>query len=70
VVSSDSVVFMLSGMFLVGVPLPRCLWSRLHLIVISGLRVAIVGCGGTFTVTITGTSGGLTHNLTFTLNTL
>ena len=78
-------VFMLAGIFLVGLPKSYRLCSRLVLLMVFAFLLVIVGCGGggskpaphndpgtptgTFNVTITASSGARVHSTIFTLNT-
>ena len=73
----------LAGVFLLGVPSKRRRWSTLLSLVVVAFLVMGLGCGGggssgggnhdpgtplgTFTVTVTATSGTLTHNASFKL---
>jgi hypothetical protein len=70
----------LAGVFLGGIAGKRRRWSMLLGLLVIAFLLTGVGCGGTthtripgtptgsFTVTVTGTSGPLTHSTTFTLN--
>jgi Big-like domain-containing protein len=71
----------LAGVFLAGIPGKRGRWSKLLGLLVIAFLLTSVGCGGgsshvtipgtppgSFTVTVTGTSGTLTHSTTFTLN--
>jgi hypothetical protein len=69
----------LAGVFLGGIAGKRRRWSMLLGLLVVAFLLTVVGCGsshstipgtppGTFTVTVTGTSGPLTHSTTFTLN--
>ena len=70
----------LAGVFLAGLPGKRRRWSMLLGLLVIAFLLTGVGCGGTthttipgtptgsFTVTVTGTSGPLTHSTTLTLN--
>jgi hypothetical protein len=69
----------LAGVFLAGLPGKRRRWSMLLGLLAIAFLLTAVGCGsshstipgtppGASTVTVTGTSGTLTHSTTFTLN--
>ncbi len=75
--------FTLAGVLLLGIPRPRRRWTGTLGLLLLGLLWIGAGCGGsaafntaqtpgtptgTFTVTVTASSGGLTHNTAFTLN--
>jgi len=80
---SGTVALMLAGFFLTGCPRKRQYRNKSHALLVFALLLTIMGCGGgggsraprtdpgtptgSYTVTVTASSGSLSHNVSFTL---